>query len=135
MKKIKLFRTQEDDRQTLGSFILAGLLKISTLELPWKGNKKFISRIQEGIYIVKRRWSLKHGFHFIIKDVEGRTWILFHSGNYYKNTKGCILVGLGIKDINQDGFMDVIDSKKALKSMRFYLPKRFELEIVDYFGV
>ena len=133
MNKIKLIRNQEDERQTLGEIVLAGLIKISTLELPWKDNEKFISRIPEGIYIVKKRWSIRFGHHFIITDVEGRTWILFHAGNFYINTKGCILVGLGLKDINQDGFMDVTDSKKALKSMLYYLPKRFELEIVDDF--
>lgn len=134
MIKLKLIRNHEDKTQTLGSIILTGLLKISTLELPWKGNKKFISRIPEGIYIVIKRWSLRHGFHFKIQDVDYRTWILFHAGNFYKNTKGCILVGLGLKDIDYDNYKDVVYSKKALKLMRKMLPKRFELEIIDSFG-
>lgn len=136
MIRCELTRNQDDDKQTLGEFFINDpiVMVLKTLELPWKLNQAFISRFPPGIYIVKRRWSVRHKWHYIIQDVEGRTWILIHRGNYYKNTKGCVLVGMGIKDIDSDGYMDVIDSKKAMKLMLKVLPKVFELEVRDDIG-
>lgn len=37
--------------------------------------------------------SPKYGETFEITDVDGRTHILFHWGNYPSNTEGCVLLG------------------------------------------
>ncbi len=137
MRKIILQRQIENDKQTIGIMVEASSSNdeisflSSTLELPDKDNQKFVSRIPSGIYQVKKRWSLKFGKHFHILDVPNRTCILIHRGNYFFNSTGCIIVGDKFKDINNDGQIDVLNSKKTLKRMLNNLPERFELEIRD----
>ena len=140
MRKIILQRYFGNDKQTIGSIVypICGknyttnmVFVCDTLELPDRDNQKFISRIPAGIYQVRKRWSLKFGKHFHILDVPDRTWILIHRGNYFFNSTGCIIVGDKFKDINNDGQIDVLNSKKTLKRMLNNLPERFELEIRD----
>jgi len=72
------------------------------LELPWKDNQQKVSCIPLGTYSVKRRHSDRFKEHFHIQDVPNRTWILIHPGNYYTQIMGCVLVGGGFSDINND---------------------------------
>jgi hypothetical protein len=88
-----------------------------TLEPPYKDNQRNISCIPLGDYIVKPHVSPTFGKCFEIKDVSNRTHILIHAGNYNKDTKGCVLVGRGFADLNQDGLKDVTSSKVTLKDM------------------
>ena len=64
-----------------------------TLEPPWKNNEKNISCIPCGLYQCEFHISPKFGPTYQVKGVPDRTHILFHKGNYTKNTKGCVLVG------------------------------------------
>lgn len=64
-----------------------------TLELPWNDNLPEISCIPLGWYNCRRINSPKFGNVFEIKDVKGRTHILFHKGNIAENTEGCVLLG------------------------------------------
>lgn len=64
-----------------------------TLERPWLGNKPYESCIPGGDYTCVRRVSPKFGETFEVRDVRGRTDILFHPGNAVDDTQGCILVG------------------------------------------
>jgi len=72
-----------------------------TLELPWRDNRRSISCIPAGEYLVKIRMSPKYGEIYHVKDVPGRTFILIHSGNwagdttkgYKTHVNGCILLG------------------------------------------
>jgi len=105
--------------------------RIYTLELPDKGNQQNVSRIPQGIYQCKKRWSWKHKKHIQILDVPNRTWILIHTGNFYTDIRGCILIGDKLSDINNDGYQDVLNSKNTLKKILNLLPDRFELEIID----
>jgi len=68
--------------------------KLATLENTWLNNEPFISCIPAGSKICKRVDSPRYGNTFEVTDVEGRTHILFHWGNYEKNTLGCILLGM-----------------------------------------
>jgi len=132
---MKIVRTKSDKKQTLGRLRIinnSGLIFVCfSLELPDKGNRKNISRIPSGQYKVKKRWSFRHKTHLHILDVRNRTWILIHAGNFYRDIKGCILVGDELKDINNDGLKDVVNSKKTLKKILKILPKQFELFIYD----
>jgi hypothetical protein len=100
-----------------------------TLELPYLENHKDISCIPPGEYKCERITSVKFGLCFIVKDVPGRSGILFHSGNFTTDTEGCILPGLRFVDINLDGNIDVADSLKALGMMLHILPSKFSLLI------
>lgn len=104
-----------------------------TLEPPFIFNEKRISCIPCGNYIVKKRWSLKYGFHFHVLNVPDRSMILIHHGNFYTNTLGCIVVGSEFKDINNDAFNDVINSKATLKKLYALLPSHFTLSIKNDF--
>lgn len=124
MKAIKLIieRYSHGEKQTIGSII--GVSEVGherfrhdTLELPWLDNQKNISCIPIGRYKLKKRFSKKYKHHLHIQDVENRTWVLIHAGNYYTDILGCVLVGSGLKDINHDGVVDVVSSKKTLKSI------------------
>ncbi len=108
--------------QTLGRLVLFEGAKIMTqlytLELPDLGNQQNISCIPEGEYEVHRIYSPKFGKCFHVQDVPGRSEILIHKGNYNKDTHGCILIGMGHADINDDGTIDVIESTHAMEKLQ-----------------
>lgn len=138
MEKLKgtLIRLKDNSsKQTLGNLYIHDGLKMvfscATLELEDFDNKTNISRIPAGKYIVETRWSKAHGNHFHITDVHGRSYILIHSGNYYTQIRGCVLVGTSFTDINGDGEQDVIWSKHTMKKLREAAPNGFELTIID----
>lgn len=134
MKAI-LSRLRHEDKQTLSLFHLYDgvkeVLKMCVLELPDRENKRSISRIPQGTYRCARRSSAKYGIHYHIIDVEGRSLILIHHGNYYKQTRGCLLVGKRFADINGDGYKDVVSSKSTMSRLVKIAPKEFDLTIVD----
>jgi len=43
---------------------------------------------------------------------------------------GCILPGAFFIDINDDGFIDIVESTKTMKELLEILPKKFKLIIV-----
>ena len=62
-----------------------------TIELPWKDNKRNVSCIPEGQYEIEPRFSKRFKHHLILKDVKGRSFILFHPANdALKDLEGCI---------------------------------------------
>lgn len=141
MRAVKLLieRYSHGEKQTIGSlFGLSDfnhvLFKCDTLELTWKENKTNISCIPTGEYIVKKRYSKKFKNHLHITEVIGRTHILIHSGNFYTDILGCVLVGkLGY--VNKDDIIDVSSSKKTLKnlinSLEFDSNGEMPLEIIN----
>ena len=105
------------------------IYECKTLELADRNNQNSISRIPEGTYDVVKRTSPKFKDHFYVTKVKGRKWILIHSGNTHKNTRGCILVGSKLQDIDNDTYLDVINSKNTLAELRELLPESFQLHI------
>ena len=104
------------DDCTIGA-LQCGKFRCFTLELPWINNANSISCIPSGTYdyVVHQSPSLGKVIHIL--DVEGRTWIYIHSGNFTRQILGCILVGTMIKDINGDGIPDVGNSKDAFNAL------------------
>ena len=94
-----LIRDTFSDKSTIGELFLNGERMCDTLENPWLDNQKNISCIPAGIYDVRLRLARESAtrdyLHLLIQDVPNRDWILFHRGNFPKDTSGCILVGLG----------------------------------------
>ena len=92
-----LIRDDFSDKSTLGKLFLNGEMFCQTLELPYLDNQRSISCIPEGQYKVRLRTakesSSRDYLHLLVQDVKGRSYILFHIGNFPKDTKGCILVG------------------------------------------
>ena len=82
------------DKSTLGKLYLNGEMFCQTLELPYLDNQRSISCIPEGSYKVRTRLpresATRDYVHLLVQDVEGRSYILVHIGNFPKDTKGCI---------------------------------------------
>ena len=133
-KSLLIERYDHGTKQTLGRLFALengqAVYNCHTLELPWKNNAFQVSCIPPGTYKVVKRYSEKFKNHFHITDVTGRTYILIHSGNYYTDILGCILVGKGLADINKDGLKDVTQSRNALADLLALMPNEFELKIV-----
>ncbi len=96
---ILLIRDTFTENSVIGELFLNGERMCDTLENPWKNNKKNVSCIPRGEYKVRlrlpRESATRNYLHLLVEDVENRTYVLFHRGNYPKDTRGCILVGLG----------------------------------------
>ena len=84
---------------TIGNLYLNGEWLCDTLELPYKDNQRSISCIPAGQYKVRLRTARESAtrdyLHLLVKDVPDRDYILFHVGNSAKDTRGCVLVGIG----------------------------------------
>lgn len=114
----KLKRKKYRDIQTIGMMDVyeddVFLFAVAILEQEWNNNEKGNSCIPKGSYTVESWDSEGHPNSFIVKGTEPRTYILFHTGNYHNHSQGCLLPGLYHADINNDGYMDVVSSKKAM---------------------
>lgn len=124
-----LKRDYKGDKCTLGKLYFADEV-VETLELPWKDNQPKISCIPEGTYDVERTYSpaFKKDL-WLVKNVPGRSGIRIHTANYVSELLGCIAPGLLRHDINNDGIIDITNSKKALSLMNSIIPDKFKLEI------
>ena len=129
MEEITLRRLATQGKQITGEIIRGGAVVAKTIELEWKNNARRISCIPIGTYTVVKRTSNKYGNHFHLINVPGRDMILIHSGNYYSDSLGCIIVGSDHKDIDKDGMVDVVNSKATLSRMFTTFPDRFKLVI------
>jgi len=94
-----LIRDTFSENSVIGELFLNGERMCDTLENPWINNKKNVSCIPRGEYKVRlrlpRESATRDYVHLLVEDVENRSYILFHRGNTAKDTRGCILVGLG----------------------------------------
>jgi hypothetical protein len=104
-----------------------------TLELPWKDNRRSVSCIPEGVYdVVKEGPTLKRPYiYFRVPNVPGRSGILFHPGNFSSQIRGCLLPGERIKDINEDGILDIVNTTMTLKKIVDLMPDKFTLTITN----
>ena len=137
---VNLFRMQRSDQGTLGILVFEGF-KCYTLELPWRDNKRSISCIPDGSYLVKTRISPKYGEIYWVSDVPNRTFILIHPGNwagdtskgFKSNVNGCIL--LGQKRGLLAGQLAVLNSRITVKRFQNKLQMQpFTLNIYESFG-
>ena len=130
------------DSETLGHGIIykgqSKIFEFKTIELPLftiplKPNTARTNCIPEGTYEVTKNISPTKGLCFRLHNVEGRTNILIHKGNYAAgkkiDTEGCILVGDDFADINSDGELDVVHSTATLAKLLDILPDKFKIHI------
>jgi hypothetical protein len=132
--KATITRDKLQEAQTLGTLVLTDeegnkLFSCKTLELPWLDNKRNESCIPLGNYKVITRQSARYNKHYHIQDVSGRSFILIHIGNFKSQTKGCILIGEKLADLNSDGYKDVTNSKLTMQKLLKIAPEGFDLEI------
>lgn len=129
-----LIRHDNDSTQTLGVWLVLDgrtiLLEFATLEPAWVENERNVSCIPPGRYTLRKRLSKRFGTHLHVEDVDVREWILVHRGNFRKDTRGCVLVGMRHLDLNRDGKLDVSASKDAMSRLLYALPVESTLDIV-----
>lgn len=114
-----------EDGRTIGAYYIGGGHAGYTLENPWLDNKKSVSCIPTGEYKTDVRKASESGSrdydHLILRDVPNRTYILWHIGNYARNTEGCILPGKSAHD-NMVG-----NSKPAFRELMVKCKKADEI--------
>ncbi|MBI9081406.1 MAG: hypothetical protein JEY79_16895 [Pseudodesulfovibrio sp.] len=93
IETVKMIRLEKGVDGTFGVLRLDGGVFCVTLEPPDRNNEANISCIPAGTYICRRVESPGFGSTFEIRDVPGRSHILFHKGNVSADTKGCVLLG------------------------------------------
>ncbi len=118
MKKASILRYHRSDDVTLGVLKIEGIdhKPLYTLENPWKNNKQNISCIPASLYVCSPYSSLSYKDVYEVKNVAGRTHILFHAGNYTRDTEGCILLGLSVNPTSSE--IMVAHSRKAMDLLR-----------------
>jgi len=122
--EVIIIRDLSDEKQTLGKLKLIGdkqdvFFECDTLELADKGNHPQISCIPKGIYNVVKVGPT-HAIpydHFAIQNVPNRSGVCIHIGNYNSDIRGCVLVGKGYGDLNKDGELDILNSKKTFAKL------------------
>lgn len=129
--KMIIMRLPDNDKlQTLGNGFIEGHdFKFKTVELEYNDNKKRISCIPKGTYIVVKRYSPKYGNHFHISNVPNRDYILMHQANFSRQLLGCVAVGDSHIDIDKDGLKDVTNSVNTMKKLNEIMPDEFTLII------
>ena len=128
---MKLVRVSANSEATYGVLIQGSVPFAVTLERPWRDNRKGESCIPPGHYQCVRVQSPRFGDTFEVKNVPGRSSILFHKGNISDDTHGCILVGEQFNKVvsrpgitaSKEGFTEFL----AITSMTLEFP----LEIVE----
>ena len=94
-----IIRDEFTDKSTMGNLYLNGEWLCDTLELPYRDNQRSISCIPAGEYKVRlrtaRESATRNYLQLLVEDVKDRSYILFHRGNSAKDTRGCVLVGIG----------------------------------------
>ena len=137
MKHIEINRTYTDKATYGQAFVWDNETKerifdFKTLELPWQENKRRVSCIPEGEYLVKKMppTAKRNYEYFHVQNVPGRDAILFHPGNYTRQILGCILPGESHTDLDKDEIIDITNTTHTLKILTALMPDVFKLKIM-----
>ena len=125
VKEAILIRRETGDQGTFGELICGDELTLHTAELPWRENEPYISCIPTGRYIVEWWGSKRFPKSYIIKEVENRSHILFHVGNwsgdvamgFHSDVLGCVCPGMAL---------GVLLGQKAVTSSGLAIDKMIE---------
>ena len=113
-------RAKGDDQGTIGVLVVPlHSFRCFTNELPDRDNEHNYSRIPTGTYIAKLVHTEHYGDVYLLENVEDRSSVLMHCGNFAGDTKknwksdvrGCI--EFGIKVVIISGQRAVINTRSA----------------------
>lgn len=126
-------RIRDNGIQTIGQAwaLVNGSKKLDfvTLEPSWVLNMPFISCAALGTYDVVKRHSSNYGDHFKLLNVEGRSMMLIHTLNFFNETEGCIGPGERFQLLDNNQFVDVINSGNVMRKLNDIMPEKFRLTI------
>jgi hypothetical protein len=127
---MRIVRLEESEEGTFGNLIINGKIFCTTLEPPDMLNEINKSSIPEGQYICERVDSPKYGNTFEIKDVPGRSDVLWHPGNFVFDTMGCVLLGEKISKLREE--RAIANSGNTFKKFLEFLEgeNKFHLTII-----
>lgn len=113
--KIEVIRTYFNQNYTQGIMLVDDKFFGYTLEPQTKGSNEisYLNRcIDTGKYVAEYEYSAKFKQHLIeLKNVPNHTEIKIHAGNFRRDTRGCILVGL------RSVVGGILDSKIAVEML------------------
>ncbi len=113
MKKVILTRTSQNE------FAIYGVLMVvdgDMVEYVCRTIENRSKSFPEGTYPLVLEYSPRFKTKlWELKDIFGRGEIKIHVANYYTQLDGCIAVGRIHQQINDDGVMDLAQSKVALE--------------------
>lgn len=132
-----LNRLHQGDQGTLGIITIPDVnWSCYDMELPWRENARGLSCIKTGDYFCELYSSKKFGKVYIVTNVEGRSGILTHWGNwagdrlkgFITNSLGCIL--LGYRPVIMKNQLAVTNSRSTFDQfMRVMAGNNFNLRI------
>lgn len=122
IKKMEIELIRQYHRNGVNGVLYARGGKIGeTIELPWRNNMRRVSCIPEGRYKLRKRYTVKFGWHCWVENVPGRDGILIHAFNdALQESKGCIAPVSVITGEGKGTF-----SKAALKKLMDFLEPAF----------
>jgi len=136
MKTIEVIRDWQDTNQTLGKCTVYDtdkkpLFSSLSLERGWRNNERMVSCIPVGEYECVLEWSNRFKQDlWEIKEVPGRSECKFHSANYWFQLNGCIALGQKLKDINNDGYNDVTNSRNTMRQFHNALKGERKVKLI-----
>lgn len=130
---MKLVRVASTAEATYGVLLWAGIPFAVTLERAWRDNQAGESCIPKGAYQCQWVNSHKFGPTFEVKNVPGRSAILFHKGNLSDDSHGCILIGEAFNPVNgrpgitssADGFAEFLRITRDTTEFQFEIVEAF----------
>ncbi len=137
---VRLYRLSTGDAGTFGVVLFKGQY-LYTGELPWRDNAQNISCIPEGQYTVDLHRSPKYGNVYHLLKVQGRTYILFHQGNFCgdralglrSNVQGCILLGFRRGALwGQQAVLQSRSARSHFESVLGFEPFQLEIKNVGF---
>lgn len=131
MTIINLYRVAQSAKGTFGVLVVDYKPVCVTCEDPWNDNQSNISCIPAGVYDCRKFNGNKYKNVWEVTNVPNRSAILIHNGNDTRDTEGCILVGQGFFQYEDNPAIS--NSRATLEMLRATLPDEFILNIQEAF--
>ncbi len=131
MEKVDVIRLERSDQGVFGVLRVGGWVQCLTLEPPDRNNQANVSCIPAGRYVCQKRKSHRFGPTWEVLNVPDRSDILFHAGNRASDSRGCILLGGRMGEL--EGQRALLGSRSAVQDFRSVLGSvdEFELSVAE----
>lgn len=87
-------RFESHSSSIIGELFVNSQFLCYTLELPWLWNARNVSCIPPGNYVGFIRYDKKDCWRIQLNNVPRRSGVQIHIGNYPRDIRGCILIGM-----------------------------------------